>query len=152
MLNETIYFMRLNPSSCMERHSFFIQINPDARPLDRLLFIQEGKDFFPGDFSRLDPAFIVVRRERQTFRRLPESEAIVFTVKTSTRRLVDLPVSEMKNLVAEIRAWPRAIATYKGRDLWQRAVVSFCEGRSTFVEDRDLTQIGTLTQVSEDEL
>lgn len=135
----------------MERPTFFIQIKPDSRPLDKLLFIQEGKDFFPGDFSRLDPAFIIVRRERQTFRRSPESDAIVFTVKTTVQRLVDLPVSERKNLVKEIRAWPRAIATYKGRDLWQRAVVSFCEGRSAYVEDRDLgSQVGTLTRVSED--
>jgi hypothetical protein len=114
----------------MQRHSFFIQVQPDARPLDELLFIQQGKDFFPGDIRHLKPGAIIIRRERQTFRRLESSGAIVFTVKTSVQRLTDVPPGEQReNLVKEIRSWPREIAVYKGRDLWQRVVVGFCLGR-----------------------
>lgn len=111
----------------MERHTFFVQITPDDRPLHQLLYVQEGKDFFPGDLSNMFPDNIIIRRERQTFRRLARSNTIVFTVKTSVERLTDIPKSERSNLVAEIRAWPDEIATYKGRDLWQRVVIEFCE-------------------------
>lgn len=114
----------------MQRHSFFIQIQPDARPLEDLLFIQEGKDFFPGDIHNLQPGRIIVRRERQTFRRLTQSGAVCFTVKTSVQPLMELPKGEQReNLVREICSWPREIATYKGRDLWERAVYEFCLGR-----------------------
>lgn len=140
----------------MERHSFFVQIDPDNRlqqNLSKLLFIQRGQDFFPGNTSHLLPYHILIRRERQTFRLLPKSEAIVFTVKTSIQKLVDVPVGERPNLVKEIKAWPREIASYKGRDLWARAVYGFCEGRpvSGHLSDVDLGEddVGTMTRVSE---
>jgi hypothetical protein len=135
----------------MQRHSFFIQVQPDARPLEDLLFIQEGKDFFPGDINDLKPQAIIVRRERQTFRRLVLSGAIVFTVKTSVQRLVDLPEGEQReNLIKEIMSWPREIATYKGRDLWQRVVVQFCLGRDAVRDGFDLgSEGGALDTISE---
>ena len=83
----------------------------------------------------IDLDTIIVRHERQTFRRLILSNAVVFTVHTSIRGLVDIPVHERANLVAEIKAWPKQIATYKGRDLWERAVVGWCEGRNLIVAD-----------------
>lgn len=152
------YFTRTSSSStpnsnvCMERETFFVQIQPDSRPLDKLLFIQTGKDFFPGNIFHLLPEHIIIRREWQTFRKLPKSDTIVFTVKTSVERLVDLPENEKAKLVKEIRAWPREIATYKGRDLWQRAVIGFCEDRTAMVlDDTDLkSEMGTLTRASDD--
>jgi hypothetical protein len=132
------YFTRLTAKSSMYRHSFFIQIKPDERPLEKLLFIQEGKDFFPGDMSNLFPDCVMVRREHQAFRRLPKSGCVVFTVKTTVERLVDISNDERQNLAREIRAWPSDIATYKGRDLWQRTVLRYCEGnRTVFVDDDD---------------
>jgi hypothetical protein len=77
----------------------------------------------------LRPEFVIVRRERQTFRRLPESGTVVFTVKTSVERLVDIEPEEREGLAKEIRAWPSQIASYKGRDLWGKAVYGFCEAR-----------------------
>jgi hypothetical protein len=135
----------------MERHSFFVQIKPDNRPLHQLLYIQEGKDFFPGSICNLYPENIIIRRERQTFRRLPESKTIVFTVKTSVERLIDIPELEKPNLVAEIRAWPDEIATYKGRDLWQRTLIGFCENKPVLGHasdvDLDSDDIGSMTRV-----
>ncbi|KAF2749515.1 hypothetical protein M011DRAFT_475597 [Sporormia fimetaria CBS 119925] len=132
------YFTRLSSSSCMQRSSFFIQINPDNRPLDDLLFIQSGKDFFPGDMRNLAPECVVVRSERQTFQRLEKSGAVVFTVKTSVERLVDLARDQREKLAREIRSWPDEIAEYKGRDLWSSTVLGFCEGAKARVEDVDI--------------
>ncbi|KAF2650321.1 hypothetical protein K491DRAFT_609057 [Lophiostoma macrostomum CBS 122681] len=129
------------PNSCMERSTFFVQVDPGNVGLEDLLFIQSGKDFFPGNLMNLNPRCILIRRERQTFRRLPESGAIVFTVKTSIQKLTEVPVSERRGLVDEIKAWPPDIATYKGRDLWETQVYRYCEGKLpiTIENDVDLT-------------
>ncbi|KAF2120187.1 hypothetical protein BDV96DRAFT_674465 [Lophiotrema nucula] len=144
------YFTRLSETSCMERHSFFIQINPGDRTLQDLLFIQNPQDFFPGRISALSPSHIIVRRERQSFRRLPKSNTVVFTVKTTMQRLIDVPEANRPALVSEIKAWPEDIAAYKGLAIWQRAVFGFCEGKRTVVEDQDLgSDVGTLTRIEE---
>lgn len=56
--------------------------------------------------SAMDPRYIIVRRERQTFRRLEQTGAIVFTVKTGIQSLVDLGEEERKGLAKEIRSCP----------------------------------------------
>ena len=144
------YFTRLSPKSCMERHTFFIQTNPDHSTLKSLLFIQNPQDFFPGRLSALSPGHIIIRRERQTFKRLPKSDSVVFTVKTTMQRLVDLPEDSRTALVSEIRAWPEDIAAYKGLAIWKRAVFGFCERKRTDVKDYDLgSDVGTLTRIDE---
>ena len=138
----------------MQRNSFFIQTNPSlhAPPLfdPSLLFIQTAQDLFPGDPSTLPPPFIIIRRERQTFRRLPKTDTVVFAVKTSLERLSDLPEDQRAGLAQEIRAWPEDVASYKGKGLWGRTLLGWCEGRRIVVEDADLgSDVGTLTRVSE---
>ncbi|KAF2266443.1 hypothetical protein CC78DRAFT_417583, partial [Lojkania enalia] len=124
------YFTRLSTNSYMERHSFFIQINPDDRPLSQLLFIQRGQDFYPGKVGNFSPPYFIIRRERQTFRRLPKSNTVVFTVKTSVQKLTDLPAEGRRGLVKEIRSWPDDIKEYKGLQFWKKPVFAFCEGQN----------------------
>ena len=99
------------------------------------MFIQEPKDFFPGNVNNLWPRDIIIRHERQTFHRLPETNAVVFTVKTSITPLVQFPKEEPEGLAAEIRSWPEGIATYKGRSLWGRPVLGYCDGTQWAVKD-----------------
>lgn len=73
------------------------------------------------------PSDIVVRSERQTFRRLPRTGAIVFTVKTSISALDELPVQDLQNLTKDIRSWPDAVGAYKGRHVWGLKVLEFCD-------------------------
>jgi Protein of unknown function (DUF3445) len=102
------------------------------------LFIQEPKDFFPGNVNNLWSRDIIIRHERQTFHRLPKTNAVVFTVKTSITPLVQFPKEELEGLAAEIRSWPEGIATYKGRSLWGRPVLGYCDGTQWAVEDVEL--------------
>jgi len=64
----------------MERHAYFIQIIPKQQEIISIasLFIQKGSDFLPSE--KFGAENVVVRRERQTFRRLEKSGAVVFTV------------------------------------------------------------------------
>lgn len=143
------YFNRLDETSQMERSSLFMQTKPDDRSLADLLFVQGTSDFFPGNLSTLLPQFFIVRRERQTFRRLPKSKAIVFTVKTSIQPLTDLSRTERLTLAEEIKRWPADIATYKGRDIWQTAVLGFCEGKSVVRDDESVFVAGTEADYSD---
>lgn len=113
-------------------------MRPPGMNLADTLFVQEPKDFFPGMIHNLLPHNIIIRHERQTFRRLPKSGAVIFIVKTSITPLVHFPKEELAGLAAEIRSWPEDIAEYKGRGLWQRPVLGYCEGRPTALEDIDL--------------
>lgn len=125
----------------MERSTFFIQTRPYGRGLAETLFVQEPKDFFPGNINNMTPADIIIRRERQTFHRLPESGAVIFTVKTSISRLMDIPKNELEKLAAEIRAWPEDIANYKGRPLWKRPVLGYIEGKPMTMPDEDIFSV-----------
>ncbi|KAJ4376545.1 hypothetical protein N0V86_006658 [Didymella sp. IMI 355093] len=115
----------------LTRSTLYIQTYPDSRPLAHLLFIQEAKDFFPGNLSSLLPQHIVVRREHQTFRRLPRSGVVIYSIRTEVSRLTELDVHSRRKLVEEIRAWDREVATRKGLELWQRVVIGYCEGKKT---------------------
>jgi len=119
----------------MQRHSLFVQVKNPFHSLQETLFIQEGKDFFPGTSINIDPSSIIIRHERQKFRRLVLSDAVVFTVHTSLQNLIDVPEDERTNLVKEIKSWPREIARYKGRDLWEKTLVGWCEGRELVIRD-----------------
>lgn len=119
----------------LTRSTLYIQTYPDARPLAHLLFIQEAKDFFPGNLSSLLPQHIIVRREHQTFRRLPKSGAVVYSTRTEVNRLTELDAHGRRELVREVRGWDQEVATRKGLELWQRAVIGYCEGKTAFKDD-----------------
>jgi len=111
----------------MERYTYFVQVEPSSKDLVDTLFIQRPADFFPGTLSRLSPENILIRRERQSFRRLPKSETVLLTVKTSLQRLTQLPMEELEGFVSEARLWPDETATYKGRELWGPCVFAYYE-------------------------
>ncbi|KAJ4315988.1 hypothetical protein N0V94_005680 [Neodidymelliopsis sp. IMI 364377] len=113
----------------LARSTLYIQTQPDARPLAALMFIQEPKDFFPGNLSSLLPQHIIIRREHQILRRLPKTGAIVFSTRTELKNLTELDVHGRRDLVNEIRGWDREVATTKGLELWQRTVFGWCEGK-----------------------
>ncbi|KAN0070841.1 Protein of unknown function (DUF3445) domain containing protein [Elaphomyces granulatus] len=122
-----LFMARLTPLSPMERSNYFVQTTCPNEDLFSVLFCPNGLSV---DNFRPSPRDIVIRRERQTFRRLPRTDAIVFSVKTTLTALDELPPQELANLATEINHWPDDIARYKGRDIWGTAVLEFCEQRA----------------------
>ena len=126
--NSSHRFMdRLTPLSPMERSNYFVQTTCPNEDLSSILFCPNGlsvENFHPS------PPEIIIRRERQTFRRLPRTDAIVFSVKTTLTALDELPSQELANLATEISHWPDDVAKYKGRDVWGPAVLEFCKQRA----------------------
>jgi len=115
------YFDQLNSKSCMERTNLFLQASPE-------LFLESPEDLASRADS-LTPSDMQVRRERQTFRRLESSNAVLFTVRTFMAPLAELGSEELKGLAEQVRVWgeDQAMASYKGVDVWGNMVVGWCE-------------------------
>jgi hypothetical protein len=70
---------------------------------------------------------IYIRRERQTFTRLPKSDAILFTVRTFRTPLTSLGDEELTAFIEQARGWEREMAVYKGREQWWDTVLQYQE-------------------------
>ncbi|KAI9772422.1 MAG: hypothetical protein M1840_000625 [Geoglossum simile] len=112
------YFKRMKPSNSMQRSIFFVQTSPT-------LFHPEPLPTSAA--TTLKVAGLIIRHEKQTFRRLPKSRAILFTVRTFMHSLVDLGAEDLENFAAAVRAWPDEMAFYKGRGFWGPVALGYCD-------------------------
>jgi hypothetical protein len=94
----------------MERYNLFIQASSD-------LFMDVPETPRPAT----KPESLYVRRERQTFRRLPKSQAVLFTVRTFIEPLVSLDESEAVALRQQVGGWEGVSRKYKGSEVWGSA-------------------------------
>lgn len=111
----------------MERSNFFVEVKGPNENLTEILYR-------PGSLCEKEltsplPSDILIRRERQTFRRLPRTGAIVFGVKTYLTPLDELPMADLDNLATEMRSWPEHVGEYKGRDIWGAKVLEYYQKR-----------------------
>jgi hypothetical protein len=117
----------------MERNAYFIQILAPAVELVsvRALFVQTPEQMIADSegLGILRPEDVIIRRERQTFTRLPKSGGICFTVRTSMARLIELEDEDFKGLAMEIRAWPEDVMEYRGFGVWGDVVLRYCDER-----------------------
>lgn len=115
----------------MERSNYFIEVRRPNEDLLETLYRPKG---LVEDSMDPSPRDIIIRRERQTFRRLPRSDTIVFGVKTSLTTLEELPLQELRNLEKEIRSWPDFVGEYKGKAVWGAKALEFCKERTKMLE------------------
>ncbi|EPE28989.1 hypothetical protein GLAREA_00147 [Glarea lozoyensis ATCC 20868] len=104
------YFDHLNPRTSMERYNLFIQSSPH-------LFMDAPEE----PSTSTTPDCLYVRRERQTFRRLPKSHAVLFTVRTFMQPLTELNGDEACALREQVRGWQGESWVYKGGKVWGKA-------------------------------
>ncbi|KAJ5179284.1 hypothetical protein N7492_002494 [Penicillium capsulatum] len=130
------FLARLTPTSPMERSNYFVEVKRPDEDLFEILYR-------PGvlcekDLSNPSPEEIIIRRERQTFRRLPRTGAIVFGVKTYLTPINQLPMQELENLAKEMQSWPEYVGEYKGKDVWGAKVLEFYRNRAQMNEKADV--------------
>jgi hypothetical protein len=111
----------------MERSNYFVEVKGPNESLTEILYRPDS--LCEKELSSPLPSDILIRRERQTFRRLPRTGAIVFGVKTYLTRLDELPMAELHNLAKEMRSWPDYVGEYKGRDVWGVKVLEYYRQR-----------------------
>lgn len=111
----------------MERSTFFVQVTQLGQSLSDILCQLEACS--NANPSTVEASGILLRRERQTFRRLPKSDAVVFTVKTTIMPLTGLGNEDLLGFAREMKSWPDEVAVYKGRDVWGECAVKYCKQR-----------------------
>jgi hypothetical protein len=119
----------------MERSNYFVEVKSPKENLTEILYR-------PGSLCEKEltnplPSEILIRRERQTFRRLPRTGSLVFGVKTYLTPLEELPMSELGNLAKEMKSWPDRVGEYKGRDVWGAKVLEYYLERGGNLEKED---------------
>jgi hypothetical protein len=120
------FLTKLTPASPMERSNFFMQVTEPTQPLSEIFCQLKPMKGIPARC----PDDIIFRLERQVFRRLPKSGAVLFSVKTRLIRLIDLSAPELRDFAAEARSWPEDIAKYKGMPDWGQCALQFCDSRT----------------------
>lgn len=126
------FLARLTPNSPMERSNYFVEVKAPNENLTDILYRPNA--LCEKELSDPLPSEILIRRERQTFRRLPRTGAIVFGVKTYLTPLDELPMTELDNLAKEMRSWPDYVGDYKGRDVWGAKVLEYYQKRVGEIE------------------
>lgn len=123
--------MQVSPSSAAVTNA----IDPDELAWSEHALGPE--DFFheksPPDV-RATPETLRLRTERQSLRRLPQSGAIVFTIRTYLVPVEDL-AKEGGGRVAgrfasAVTSWPEDIKTYKGESRYGNVLVDYLESQS----------------------
>lgn len=120
------YFDHLSPKTAMERTNLFIQTTPDLfqeAPEAELLPELQARP----ESVRVEQ--IMVRRERQTFTKLAQTGAVVFTVRSFMVPLISLGVQELRALRSQILGWEDEMKCYKGWDIWGESLKSWCDMR-----------------------
>lgn len=117
------FLTKLTPASQMERSSFFVQVTEPGQSLSDILCQLEP---ITGIRPRC-PNDIIFRLERQVFRRLPKTGAVLFSVKTRLIQLTELDALELKSFAVEARSWPEETARYKGMSEWGPCALQFCD-------------------------
>lgn len=128
-------------SAPVQRNNFFIQTTP-------AIFQQE-----PFASSVEKPPHIedlIIRHERQTLRRLPKSNAILFTVRTFFTPVVELAQEpdSLRELVDSASAMPEELANYKCRHVW---MATLQEWASTILAG-DTESTGNVKKEDDDEV
>lgn len=111
-----------------------------GRSSDSGRFAKEGDSQVSIDASVSKRALlseIYIRRERQTFTRLPASDAVLFTVRTYMKPLKSLSDEELEAFVEQAGRWGEEMAAYKGRENWWDTVLKYHEERKGIVTQRN---------------
>ena len=108
----------------MERSTYFVQVADPKTDLSEILC---QTDALEHDVKPATPEQIIIRSERQTFKRLPVTGAILFAVKTSLRPLIELSITELVTFRADVGSWPEEVALYKGRHCWGECALKYCQ-------------------------
>ena len=110
-------FDKLVDDRVIERHGTFLQNFPD-------LFLNKVPSFKEPSLEDIEVTQgfrfqdILIRRERQSLMRLPETGDILFTVRTYIEPMINLDDEELISFSKEVKLWDKDNLNYKGVKCW----------------------------------
>jgi hypothetical protein len=106
-----------------ERLAVFLQADRPNTTLDDLLFAQDSANFFPTGRVEIDE--LLLRRERQCFRRIEKKNGAVFSVRTYVVPLKNMESSEVMEFARQAQGLMESHADYKQRQIWYPCVQNY---------------------------
>lgn len=126
----------------MERVTLFIQTVPELFQTVALAAtckstLKKNQSLTSEDNVPKIPADLHIRRERQTFTRLPISGAVLFTVHTFITPLNNLGDEEVVALQEIAAGWSDEMAAYKGREEWWDLLKQYADEKGLSISNDD---------------
>ncbi|KAF9638669.1 hypothetical protein BFW01_g9566 [Lasiodiplodia theobromae] len=103
-------------------------IDEKAQHIAKMLFVQIPKDFFCGEVEA-ELERIVIRKERNSMRRLPKSNAMTVAVRTTVQPLISMSDSDLDELECEMDGWSEQTADARGHFFWGKPLRSYIAAR-----------------------
>ncbi|MCJ1417869.1 hypothetical protein MMC32_004214 [Xylographa parallela] len=118
------FLSKITSRTNLERTTRFVQVTDTQTNLADVLcqLAPLKQDKRPEDATQ-----IIIRTERQTFKKLPKTGTILFAVKTSLKTLAEFSAQELKSFRDDVSSWPEDVAGYKGRHCWGECAVQYCD-------------------------
>lgn len=122
--NSYSFLSTVSAKASVERNPYFVQVaNLETMDLADILCQVIP---LPVDAIPTNPEHIILRRERQTFRRLPKTGAVIFSVKTWLQKLTELNEDQLRVFRKDVTSWSEDVALYKGRNGWGDCALKYC--------------------------
>ncbi|UJR24449.1 hypothetical protein I4U23_005825 [Adineta vaga] len=123
------YFRKMTPQHSIVRYNYFIQTDGE---LPWSSSIGSEDHFGIGwDNAQLNPPIeqIHFRSERQTRRRLPRSDAILFIIRPYFIPVVEIAQEPgiAERLASAIRSWPDDVSRYKGKKAYEDVLLNYLD-------------------------
>ncbi|PWY97807.1 hypothetical protein BCV70DRAFT_166146 [Testicularia cyperi] len=154
------FFSKLRPEKPVERNNYFFQVLATKKPAEvkdmtelswshstngpETMYDMVAKGPSPAALASSnslpftpptptqDPERVVMRTERQTLRRMPRSNCILFTIRTylvPLTTMVEEPGVPAR-LASAIRSWPDDVQFYKGAELYKETVLPYLDDKA----------------------
>ncbi|CAF0786838.1 unnamed protein product [Rotaria sp. Silwood1] len=118
------YFLKLKEDSPIQRLNWSLQVGNN---LCDILKENNSNELITKDNAG---QLMYLRVERQTLRRLPKSDTILFTIKTYMTKIEDVCRNNpdmAKRLAGAIRNWPPEMIKYKGADQYKDGLLAYLD-------------------------
>ncbi|KAJ9259875.1 hypothetical protein DTO195F2_4752 [Paecilomyces variotii] len=139
------FFKNLTPEKPVTRNNYFIQLD-DGLHWSHRMGNQDGDEiasWATSDSSDLTVEELHFRSERQTLRRLPRSNALLFTVRTYFEPITTIAQEpHVPGRLAEaIRAWNDVVSAYKGKEKWEHIILPYLDEQHQLQQKRGIIEI-----------
>ena len=128
------FFRRIQPNGPVLRNNYFIQVDDNLAWSDSI-GLEDGNhtQAFGWATARKNKAIEqhYFRSERQSFRRLPRSGGVVFTIRTYFHQITELAQEPYVpgRLASAVRGWGDDVAKYKGKERYQDVLLEYLDAK-----------------------
>jgi hypothetical protein len=128
------FFRRVQPNGPVLRNNYFIQVDDNLAWSDSI-GPEDGDHTQATGWITAEKNKVIeqhwFRSERQSFRRLPRSGGVVFTIRTYFHPIKEIAQEPYVpgRLASAVRSWGEDVSKYKGKDRYQDVLLAYLDAK-----------------------